>query len=157
MILSRNSSPHNLVPISKTNTTWSKFRSSDSSLIKSDDFSVVPEIKKLVHELSKIANVKNVKAIATRYPDIHWIDFEFELHSTEDELSDKDWNKVHNLVIDCEWKLRDNSGEKWYFRPQIIDNLSPLKYGAEVIADSNKCVEIGIKTWSSPPHKLVMR
>jgi hypothetical protein len=54
------------------------------------------------------------------------------------------------LVIDYEWKLIDDSGEEWYFLPQIVDRFYLLK--DEVIADSDeeKHRQVGrLKTWSS--------
>jgi hypothetical protein len=158
MILSRNSSENHWVSTFKTNTTWNKFYSSDLRLVKSTKlrcFDVVPEIEQLVKQLAKVPNVERVVALATRFPNLHWIDF--ELFLSENELTDEIWDRVQDLVIDCEWKLRDNSGEKWYFRPQIADQ-SQLRNGQEVLIDSHvsKFEETSIKTWSSPPLKLVV-
>jgi|GEM_PF-5750021 hypothetical protein len=40
---------------------------------------VIPEIRKLVEELVNFQEVKKVKAIATNFPDLHWIDSQLEL------------------------------------------------------------------------------
>jgi hypothetical protein len=100
-----------------------------------NDFDAIPYIKQLVQKLAKIDNVEKVKALATKLPDMHHIDFELELKPGF-ELSDEIWDKVQDLVIDCEWKLRDESGEKWYFRPQRADNLT-CHQDSQIIANSN--------------------
>jgi hypothetical protein len=92
-------------------------------------------ILKLVQQLAELNNVQRVKAFATRFPDMHHIDFELELKPGV-ELSNEIWDKVQDLVIDCEWELRDDSGEKWYFRPQIADNFTHLRDISQIIADS---------------------
>jgi len=117
----------------------------------------VPEVRKLIHKLAKVANVKRVRATAPRFPDLHWIDFELELQS-ETELSDEVWDNVQDLVIDSEWKLRDVSSEKWYFYVQTVNRLSLLQDKTEVIADSDdkQHADAGIRTWSSAPLKLVV-
>jgi len=97
---------------------------------------IPPEIQKLVEELAeKIEGVERVIAIATSFPDIHWIDFKIK-SKPDTELSDETWEKIQDMVIDCEWKLIDDSAEEWYFRPQIVDTIFLPKN--EVIADSNK-------------------
>lgn len=110
-----------------------------------NDFDAIPYIKELVQKLAKIDNVEKVKALATKLPDIHYIDFELELKPGI-ELSAEIWDKVQDLVIDSEWKLRDESGEKWYFRPQTADNFTSHQ-DSQIIANSNqlKNVEVGIK------------
>lgn len=156
MILSRDSIRNNLVPLSKT--TWSPILSSDLSLVKSENLSTsdaLIEIKQLVQQLSKIDNVERVKALATEFPDLHHINFELELKPGT-ELSDEVWDKIQDLVIDCEWKLRDDSGEKWYFSPQTADHFAYLRDPSRVIVDSDQLKKEGMKTWSSPPLKLVV-
>ncbi|MBD2435575.1 hypothetical protein H6G69_02000 [Nostoc sp. FACHB-110] len=122
----------------ETKTNWSKPNSSHLRLVSSktpkSSALIPPEIPQLVEELvQKIKEVRIVKAIAIKFPDIHWIDFEIELEGNID-LSDETWDKIQDIVIDCEWKLRDDSGERWYFRPQLVDRFCVL--GDEVIADS---------------------
>ncbi|RUT02257.1 hypothetical protein DSM106972_063320 [Dulcicalothrix desertica PCC 7102] len=51
-------------------------------------------------------------------------------------MSNEIWNKAQDLVVDCEWKLRDDSVEKWYFRPQTADNFTFRDF-SQIIADSN--------------------
>ncbi|SRR5579883_947040 len=153
MIVSRNSTDK-----------WSKtsYRTISSlNLIRLKELSrteAVPEARELVHKLAKVDNVKRVRAIAPRFPDIHWIDFELELQS-QTELSDEVWDNIQDLVIDSEWKLRDDSGEKWYFYVQTVARLSLLQDKTKVIADSS-CIrqptEVRVRTWSSSPLKLVL-
>jgi hypothetical protein len=123
-----------------TQTAWrTKDKSSLSHLhvinaqqsISNDPVSI---IKNLAQELAAISCIKQVQAIATSFPDIHWIDFKIELEANI-ELSDETWNKIQDLVIDCEWKLIDDSGEEWYFRPQIVNSF--YQFGNKIIA--NEC------------------
>ncbi len=161
-MISRNSTQTNSVSNFKTNkTTWSNRGSSDLRLVKSEksrSYDVVPEIQKLVKELVQLVEaVKRVRAIATSFPDIHWIDFQIELEPNT-ELSNETWDKIQDLVIDCEWKLIDDSGEEWYFRPQIVDTFYLLR--DQVIADSDEkqYTDIGrLKTWSdNSPNFIVL-
>ncbi|RUT02263.1 hypothetical protein DSM106972_063380 [Dulcicalothrix desertica PCC 7102] len=92
-------------------------------------------ILRLVQQLAEFDNVERVKAFAISFPDIHYIDFELELKPRV-ELSNEIWGKIQDLVIDCEWELRDDSGEKWYFLPQITDNFTHRRDISQVIADS---------------------
>ncbi|MEH2235833.1 hypothetical protein [Nostoc sp.] len=163
MILSRNSTKKRLVQIFKTNTIWRTVRSSDLRLIKSDKSTrpdIVPEIQELAQKLAEVANVKRVRAVAPRFPDLHNIDFELELQPETElsaELSYEVWEQVQNIVIDYEWKLRDDSGEKWYFHAEVVSKLSLLRDTSKVIVDSHnrQRAEVIIRTWSSPPLKLV--
>jgi len=118
--------------IDKTDTSWSHF--GESSLVTEEliNLDAISKIKGLLENLAEVANVKSVRAIALRFPNIHWIDFELELHS-DTELDYEDWNKVQDLVIDCEWKLRDDSGEKWYFNAEPVSKFATLKEGSRVI------------------------
>ncbi len=160
MILSRNSTQKNLFSAVEANKTiWTNRSSSPRlQLVKSSESAscnAVTEVQKLVKKLVEIEGINRVRAIATSFPDIHWIDFEIKLEA-KTELSDENWDKIQDLVIDCEWKLRDGSGEKWYFRPQVVDSFSLLK--DEVIADDGKQHRsIGrLKTWSSNSPKFVV-
>ncbi|MGB3654092.1 MAG: hypothetical protein WBA41_23180 [Rivularia sp. (in: cyanobacteria)] len=159
MISSRKSIPKNVVSIGKTNKTiWTQQRSSSHLRIVNPDKSTtcnpLTRIKKLVDELVKVEGCKRVKAIATSFPDIHWIDFEIELEDAE--LSDETWNKIQDMVIDREWKLIDDSAQEWYFRPQIVDRF--YLFGDEVIADSEnkkQTKNIRLKQYSSKGSQFV--
>jgi hypothetical protein len=106
-------------------------------------------IKKLAQELSTISGVKRVQAIATSFPDIHWIDFKIELEA-DIRILDETWEKIQDMVIDCEWKLIDDTEEEWYFRPQRVNRF--YDSGDRVIADS-----IGkLKISRSNPLKFVV-
>jgi hypothetical protein len=106
------------------------------------------EIQKLVEELAeKIEEVARVIAVATSFPDIHWLDFEIELKA-DAELSDETWENIQNMVIDCEWKLIDNSAEEWYFRPQIVERL--YLFRDSVVADSENIILTEIYSINSP-------
>ncbi|MDF2387417.1 hypothetical protein JMG10_38580 [Nostoc ellipsosporum NOK] len=121
--------------IDKTDTYWREF--SAFSLVfpntkESTNIDVIFQVKKLVQKLAQVANVTRVRAISLRFPDNHWIDFELELQP-ETELSHEDWEFVQDLVIDCEWKLRDDSKEKWYFHAEPVSKFSKLREGSKVI------------------------
>ncbi|MDZ7960995.1 MAG: hypothetical protein RMY34_24460 [Aulosira sp. DedQUE10] len=153
----RSSTQENLLPNFdrqvETKTTWRKPSSSHLRLVTSEKPKIsawIPsEIQKLVEELiEKIGGLERVIAVATSFPDIHWIDFQIKLKA-DIELSDETWEKIQDMVIDCEWKLIDDSAEEWYFRPQIVDRFYSL--GDAKIADSDKKrhTEISrLKMWS---------
>ncbi len=121
-------------------TTWIKSNSPDLRLThyqttKNSTF-ILTEIQKLVDELvEKIEEIERVIAIATYFPDIHWIDFKIKLKE-DTELSDETWDTVQDIVINCEWKLIDDSAEGWYFHPQIVDRFYLLRN--KKIADSQR-------------------
>lgn len=136
--------------LKSTKTTWSKkdgSRSSHLRLIISSEQSTsnypVSEIVKLTHELSQIKGINRVQAIASYFPDIHWIDFQIELEQ-DFELTDKTWEKIQDMVIDYEWKLIDDTKEEWYFRPQIIDKFYTKREG--IVADSQQKAALGVFT-----------
>lgn len=161
MISIRNSTHTHSVSNFKTNkTTWSNRGSSDLRLVKSDkltSYDAVREIQKLVQELDKLVEVKKVRAIATSFPDIHWIDFQIELEEANTGLSDVTWDKIKDLVIDYEWKLIDDSGEEWYFRPQIVDRFYLLKDEVIAKSDEEHTEVVRLKTWSSnSPNFIVL-
>jgi hypothetical protein len=145
----------------ETKTTWSKPISSNLRLFTSEKPKISdlinPEIQKLVEELvEKIEGVQRVIAVATSFPDIHWIDFQIKLKA-DIELSDETWDKIQDMVIDCEWKLIDDSAEEWYFRPQIVDRFYSL--GDAKIADSANKRHLEVskpKIWSINSPDFIM-
>ena len=161
MIVSTNSTQKRSLTIYKINTTWSEIHTYSSlyliELKASSSTDAVHEVRELVQKLVNVVNVKRVRAVAARFPNLHWIDFQIELPSGT-ELSDEAWNNVQDLVIDYEWKLRDVTKEKWYFHAQVVNRLSLLQDATKVIADSDakQRAEAGIRTWSSPPLKFVV-
>ncbi|WP_353930223.1 hypothetical protein WJM97_18280 [Okeanomitos corallinicola TIOX110] len=116
-------------------TAWSKFRSSDLNLISQKSHDAVSEINDLVRKLSKVTHVKRVQAIAPNYPDKHWIEFELQLYP-DTQLSSEAWDKVQDMVIDCEWMLRDKSTEDWYFHAVVVDKLSLIRDASKIVNDS---------------------
>lgn len=93
------------------------------------------EVQELVKELAKVGGVAKVRAIAPRAEDIHWIEFELELHS-QTELDYETWDKIQDLVIDCEWGLRDQTKEKWYFDQKLVEKFVRIEDGAKEVARS---------------------
>jgi len=154
MNLKSNSTKTNSVLSFKSNEiTWSHRASSDLNLVKPDkstNSNSVLEIKRLVKELIQLTReVRRVRAVATSFPDIHWIDFQIQLKDTDTDLLDETWERIQDLIIDYEWKLIDESAEEWYFRPQIVDGFYPLK--DRVVADSSEEQQMKtstLKTWS---------
>lgn len=159
MISKGNSTKKNWDYIDKTDTSWSHFGAFSLVLTKTKElpsFDAIYRVKELVQKLTEVANVNKVRAIALRFPDIHWIDFELELQA-ETELSHELWEIVQNLVIDCEWKLRDDSGEKWYFHAEPVNRFSKLREGSRVIDNSdNKQTIVTGKQISSSHLNLVV-
>ena len=138
--------------ISQTTTTWSQIRSFGLNYkrVKFTNAKLIPEIQKLVQELTEVTTVKRVRALAPRYPDIHDIDFEVQLQSNS-ELTPQIWDKLEDKVIEFEWKLRDESGEKWYFHIHVVSKISPLIDSNKKLIDSHEP-----QIWSSLPLKLVL-
>ena len=93
------------------------------------------EVQELVKDLAKVGGVAKVRAIAPRAEDIHWIEFELELHP-ETELDYETWDKIQDLVIDCEWGLRDQTKEKWYFDQKLVEKFVRIEDGAKEVARS---------------------
>ncbi|TAG60724.1 MAG: hypothetical protein EAZ28_05990 [Oscillatoriales cyanobacterium] len=91
------------------------------------------EVQELVQELAKVNGVAKVRAVIPRAEDIHWIEFELELHP-ETELDDETWDKIQDLVIDCEWGLREKTNEKWYFDEKVVQKFFRIQNGAKVVA-----------------------
>ncbi len=123
--------------ISKTEN-WKVYQSSPSTLTPKQSFKSLTApsaVQQLVQELAKVDGVARVRAVAPRAVDIHWIEFELELYP-ETELDDETWDKIQDLVIDCEWNLRDETHEKWYFDEKIVKNFIRIQDGSRVVARS---------------------
>ncbi|MEB3293208.1 MAG: hypothetical protein VKJ24_08600 [Synechococcales bacterium] len=115
-------------PWDKTDPLPTRFRYQEPA-------SKVSEIQALVEKLSKVDNVARVRAIAPRTDDLHWIEFEMEVRSGLD-LSDETWDIVQDLVIDSEWKFRDETHENWYFHAEVVSTFSRLQPGGRVVSQS---------------------
>lgn len=129
--------------ISKTEN-WKVYQSSPSTLTprqSSKSLTAPSEVQQLVQELAKVAGVARVKAVAPRAVDIHRIDFELELH-TKTELAHETWDKIQDLVIDCEWGLRDKTNEKWYFDEKVVEKFARIQDGAKIVASSGISLSI---------------
>lgn len=116
--------------------SWKLYASSTSTLKPKQSFkspTAPVEVQELVQELAKVDGVTKVRAVVPRAEDIHWIEFELELHP-ETELDDETWDKIQDLVIDCEWGLRDKTNEKWYFDEIVVEKFFRIHNGAKVVA-----------------------
>jgi hypothetical protein len=118
-----------------TTSPW-QIQQSPPRTLKSTESPTAPvEIQALVDKLGKVEGVARVRAIASRPEDIHWIEFELELHP-ETELDDETWDKIQDLVIDCEWDLRDKTNERWYFPRKAVEKFAKIQEGAKVVSRS---------------------
>lgn len=118
-----------------TASPW-QFHESPPRTLKSTESPTAPvEVQALVDKLGKVEGVARVRAVAPRAVDIHWIDFELEMHS-ETELDYETWDKIQDLVIDCEWDLRDKTNEIWYFDEKVVEKFVIIQDGAKVVAQS---------------------
>ena len=118
--------------------SWKVYRSSPSTLKPKQSFkypNYPVEVQELVQELAKVDGVAKVRAVALRAEEIHWIDFELELHP-KTELDDQTWDKIQDLIIDCEWDLRDKTNEKWYFDEKLVEKFVSIQEGSKEVARS---------------------
>lgn len=123
---------------SKTKSPWKVYESTSPTLESKKSFQLPTapvEVQALVDKLGKVEGVARVRAVAPRAVDIHWIDFELEMHS-ETELDYETWDKIQDLVIDCEWDLRDKTNEIWYFDEKVVEKFVIIQDGAKVVAQS---------------------
>ncbi len=97
------------------------------------DFYAQSQIKELVNKLLALENVSHVRAIFSNSADQHWIDFQVEISS--EKVSHELWRKMQHLVIEYEWKLRDETKEDWYFDVDHSESLGSLYKDITIIAD----------------------
>jgi hypothetical protein len=138
MIARSNFTPELHTSNSKTKSSWKVYESTSMTLQSKKSFrsATVPvEVHELVEKLAKVDGVAGVRALAPRAVDIHWIEFELELHP-ETELDDETWDKIQDLIIDCEWDLRDKTNERWYFPRKTVESFSKIQQGAKVVSRS---------------------
>ena len=107
------------------------------------------EVQELVQELAKVDGVAKVRAIAPRAEDIHWIEFELELRP-ETELDDETWDKIQDLVIDCEWDLRDKTNERWYFNEKVVEKFLRIQKGSKIVA----CSKVSLSSSTSDYNQV---
>jgi hypothetical protein len=118
-----------------TASPWQIHESPPRTLKSTESPTAPVEVQALVDKLGKVEGVARVRAVAPRAVDIHWIDFELEMHS-ETELDYETWDKIQDLVIDCEWDLRDKTNEIWYFDEKVVEKFVIIQDGAKVVAQS---------------------
>src|SRR4028119_1201309 len=138
MIARSNFTPELHTSNSKTKSSWKVYESTSMTLQSKKSFrpATVPvEVHELVEKLAKVDGVAGVRALAPRAVDIHWIDFELELHP-ETKLDYETWDKIQDLVIDCEWDLRDKTNETWYFDEKVVEKFVIIQDGAKIVAQS---------------------
>jgi hypothetical protein len=142
MIARSNSTAKPTPSIFKTEENWKgkvlQFSPSTQTSWQSSKSPTAPsEVQQLVKELAKVDGVARVRAVAPRAVDIHWIEFELELHP-ETELDYETWDKIQDLVIDCEWNLGDKTNERWYFDEKVVEKFVSIQNGSKVVAQSGK-------------------
>jgi hypothetical protein len=138
MIARSNFKPELHTSNSRTKSSWKVYESTSPTLRSKKSFQspIVPvEVHELVEKLAKVDGVAGVRALAPRAVDIHWIEFELELHP-ETELDDETWDKIQDLIIDCEWDLRDKTNERWYFPRKTVEKFSKIQQEAKVVSRS---------------------
>jgi hypothetical protein len=126
--------------IFKGESSWSRevkiYRFPPSSEFLQESYSsqafAVLEVQELLQKLAKVENIRRARAVAPNAPDLHIIDIELELQP-ETELSAEAWDKIQDLVIESEWKLRDDTEEKWFFNAEEVEAFSKIVGGAEVV------------------------
>lgn len=125
---------------SKTN--WEIMESSNSKIVTlspqnnlSSDYPIKKVEKEVVKFLLKIQEVEEVKVVVPQPLDPHWIDFVIQLKS---DLTDTSWEQIHDLVIDCEWDLRDRTEESWYFNIEFVESFNEYTKEGKVIFTSNE-------------------
>jgi hypothetical protein len=131
MIARSNFTPELHTSNSKTKSSWKVYESTSMTLQSKKSFrsATVPvEVHELVEKLAKVDGVAGVRALAPRAVDIHWIEFELELHP-ETELDDETWDKIQDLIIDCEWDLRDKTHENGTFKEKRSRSLPKCRLG----------------------------
>lgn len=111
------------------------------SKIDSADLVLGEVISDLVRDISKFPHVIQVRAIS-KYMDGRWVDFQI-LHNYETEwdylLPDDTQEKIHDLVINSEWGLRNMTSNKYYFdHIYYFGQLPPIPEPQinQVVADS---------------------
>jgi len=94
------------------------------------------QLHQLVRKLTEFYGIYKVKAIAPNLNNPRIVKFELQLIPNS-ELSEQIWQEIQNLVIDCEWQLRDWTQENWYFDAEVLRN--PLHNSTtqdQILADS---------------------
>lgn len=145
-----------LKPKHDTTSPW-QIQKSPPRTLKSTQSPTAPvEVNELVDKLAKVEGVARVRAVAPRVVDIHWIDFELELYP-ETELDDETWDKIQDLVIDCEWDLRDKTNETWYFDEKVVEKFFSIQDGAKVVAQSRSGISRSSSTSCYNQDKFISK
>jgi hypothetical protein len=98
------------------------------------------EIEDLCRKLVAFSGVNAVRAILPMSSNDHWVEFELQISRNEHndvELPCEIWDAIRDLVIDYEWKLRDETSEKWYFGVDYFEHFSEISYGSKEIFNSS--------------------
>jgi hypothetical protein len=82
------------------------------------DEDVLLYVEQLTKDLAQLTGGR-VQAIATYFPSMEFIEF----HILAD-MSESDCDKIHEIVIDAEWKLRDNKNKNFYFSYGKVNDFS---------------------------------
>ncbi|MEM6838054.1 MAG: hypothetical protein AAF609_14505 [Cyanobacteria bacterium P01_C01_bin.120] len=96
---------------------------------------IFPQIKDLGERLATFERVQRVRAVALKHPDMHWIEFAVKVDGYAD-LPIELWDAMQDAVIDGEWRLRDDTQEKWYFYLSCVSFFSALEPGSVTVWDS---------------------
>jgi hypothetical protein len=96
------------------------------------------EVRLLKNKLQKLAGVQQVKLVFKKPGDLHNVVFQiktkalvpFSEEEKEEIFNEPDsdemknlWNNAQDLVLQTCKHLRETTGEKWYFRTQLVEDF----------------------------------
>jgi hypothetical protein len=92
----------------------------------------VPEIKALEQTLRNLPGVEKIKCIVDKPGDLHNITFLVYAPNEVDENGNfakvgKLWQATQKLASEARKQLRDSTGERWCFRTELVNDLSPSR------------------------------
>ncbi len=81
-------------------------------------------IKELAKQLVEIDNVNEIRVIEKDL-DFYQVEFEIKPNLNAD-ISYELWEKIQDIVIEGERKLRSKTNKKWRFDVEIVDNFGNI-------------------------------
>lgn len=159
MNLINNSSKHSSVVIYQGFSNWNTKFLKHSPPLAFVGYIVKKEIRELGQKLATFDGVNGVRAILPMSDNDHWVEFELQVSRNEQndvELRCEIWDEIRELVIDYEWKLRDKTGEKWYFGVECFEHFSEISYGSKEMFNScGQFLKSSSKNWSTNQSNFV--
>ncbi|NET09245.1 MAG: hypothetical protein F6K16_31985 [Symploca sp. SIO2B6] len=85
--------------------------------------------------MNKPDEIQRVRAIALDADDVCSLEFEAEMKV--DAAFDLDLrDKLRDIVIDAEWKLRDETQQDWYFKLSMVNKFGSVENRSRILAAS---------------------